>query len=137
MDLPVKSQMEKAPLSKKTKQVAAQKGGGSLTLSSQIAWSSCLGNTGLGMAKRPELQLKQPHNWEFPGDPCPPPGPCVLELAVVGKKQGRERRTMGLLPSPHVSYAGVRLSGWRHLDQRPQGSTMILASGKHPKKRVR
>lgn len=142
MDLPVKSQMEKAPLNKKkSKQVAALKGGGgSFTLSSQIAWSSCLGNTGLGKARRPALQLKQPHNWEFPGDPCQPPGPCVLEPAVVGKKQGRERRTMGLLPSLHVSMLGYTfpgLSGWRHLNQRPQGSTMIWTSGRHPKKRVR
>lgn len=117
------------------------KGGGvSLTLSSQIAWSSSLGNTGLGKARRPALQLKEPHNWEFPGDPCPPPGPCVLEPAVVGKKQGRERRTMGLLPSLHVSMLGYTfpgLSGWRHLNQRPQGSTMIWTSGRPPKKRVR
>jgi hypothetical protein len=37
--------------------------------------------------------------------------PLVLELAVAGEKQGRQRRRMGLLPPRHVSVLGSHLPG--------------------------
>lgn len=66
----------------------------------------------------------------------PRPGVCN-----GGWKAGTKRRAMGLLPSLRVSYSGDP-SSWDlpwywHLNQRPQGGTLILTSGRHPKNSVR
>lgn len=89
MDLPVKSQIEKAPLGKKDKQAGGCSKEASLTLS-----SDCLVQLPekhrSGQGQRPALQLNQPHNCEFPGEPCPPPGPLSWSLQwLVKSRKGK------------------------------------------------